>query len=327
VISQFNGAQIVTVSYPEGKMQPITRDTNSYGGLSVAGDGHSFVSIMNESHADLFIGPAAAANQTDFKRITSGAPIFNFTWTADGKLIASLDGTLDQINPDNGEKTSVGSQPGVVAINPSACGDGKYIVYTGVTTKGATTLSIWRMDAAGGNFKQITTGKLDQNPVCSPDGRWVVYQNALDDGALSKISIDGGEPVKISPELAASGLDFSRDGKSIAFAQFQHSTGHVEKLSLISMDTSKVEKSADFQQPRNGAVQFAPDGKAVVYSFANKGVDNLWSQPLDGSAGKQITNFDAEFITQFRYSFDGSKLALARGHTDSDVVMVREAEK
>jgi len=83
----------------------------------------------------------------------------------------------------------------------------------------------------------------------------------------------------------------------------------------------------DFQQPRNGGVEFAPDDKAVVYSFANKGVDNLWSQPLDGSAGKQITNFDAEFITQFRYSFDGSKLALARGHTDSDVVMVREAEK
>ncbi|MGA2694568.1 MAG: protein kinase [Terriglobales bacterium] len=327
VISQFNGAQIVTVSYPEGKMQPITRDTNSYGGLSVAGDGHSFVSIMNESHADLFIGPATAANQSDFKRITAGAPIFNFTWTADGKLIASLDGTLNQINPDAGEKTSVGSQPGVVAINPSACGDGKYIVYTGVTTKGATTLSIWRMDAAGGNFKQITTGKLDQNPVCSPDGRWVIFQNALDDGALSKISIDGGESVKLSPELAASGLDFSRDGKWIAFAQFQHSSTHVERLALISMESSKVEKSMDFQQPRNGGVEFAPDDKAVVYSFANKGVDNLWSQPLDGSAGKQITNFDAEFITQFRYSFDGSKLALARGHTDSDVVMVREAEK
>lgn len=327
VISQFNGAQIVTVSYPEGKMQPVTRDTNSYGGLSVAADGHSFVSVMNESHADLFIGPATATSQGDFKRISSGAPIFNFTWTADGKLVASLDGTLNQINPDSGEKTSVGAQPGVAAINPSACGDGKYIVYTGVTTKGAATLNVWRMDAGGGNFKQLTTGKLDQNPVCSPDGKWVVYQNALDDGVLSKISIDGGESVKLSPELAASGFDFSRDGKWIAFAQFQRSAGHIEKLALISMDTGKVEKSADFQQPRNGAVQFAPDGKAAVYSFANKGVDNLWRQPLDGSAGKQITNFDSEFIIQFRYSFDGSKLALARGHTDSDVVMIKEAEK
>jgi len=327
VVSQFNGAQIVTVSYPEGKIQPITRDTNSYGGLSLAADGHSFVSVMNESHADLFIGAASGANQNDFKRINSGAPIFNFTWTADGKVVASLDGTLDQINPDTGEKTSLGAQPGVVAINPSACGDGKYIVYTGVTTKGAATLSVWRMDAGGGNFKQLTTGKLDQNPVCSPDGQWVVYQNALDDGVLSKISIDGGEPVKLSPELAASGVDFSRDGKWIVFAQFVRSTGHVEKLTLMSTESSKAEKTLDFQQPRNGTVQFAPDGKSVVYPFANKGVDNLWRQPLDGSAGKQITNFDSEFITQFRYSFDGSKLALARGHTDSDVVMIKESEK
>jgi len=327
VISQFNGAQIATVSYPEGKIEPITRDTNSYGGLSLAADGHTFVSVMNETHADIFVGPASAASQNDFKRISAGAPIFNFTWTTDGKLVASLDGTLDQINPDTGEKTGVGSQPGVVAINPSACGDGKYIVYTGVTTKGATSLSVWRMDAGGGNFKQLTTGKIDQNPVCSPDGKWVVYQNALDDGALSKISIDGGESVKLSPELAASGLDFSRDGKRITFAQFEHSSGHIEKLAIISMETSKVEKSMEFQQPRNGAVQFAPDGKAVVYSFANKGVDNLWRQPLDGSAGKQITNFDSEFIPQFRYSMDGSRLALSRGHTDSDVVMVKEAEK
>ncbi len=327
VISQFNGAQIATVSYPEGKIEPITRDTNSYGGLSLAADGHTFVSVMNETHADIFVGPASAASQNDFRRISAGAPIFNFTWTTDGKLVASLDGTLDQINPDTGEKTGVGSQPGVVAINPSACGDGKYIVYTGVTTKGATSLSVWRMDAGGGNFKQLTTGKIDQNPVCSPDGKWVVYQNALDDGALSKISIDGGESVKLSPELAASGLDFSRDGKWITFAQFEHSSGHIEKLAIISMETSKVEKSMEFQQPRNGAVQFAPDGKAVVYSFANKGVDNLWRQPLDGSAGKQITNFDSEFIPQFRYSMDGSRLALSRGHTDSDVVMVKEAEK
>src|SRR5579872_714821 len=327
VISQFNGAQIATVSYPEGKIEPITRDTNSYGGLSLAADGHTFVSVMNETHADIFVGPASAASQNDFKRISAGAPIFNFTWTTDGKLVASLDGTLDQINPDTGEKTGVGSQPGVVAINPSACGDGKYIVYTGVTTKGATSLSVWRMDAGGGNFKQLTTGKIDQNPVCSPDGKWVVYQNDLDDGALSKISIDGGEPVKLSPELAASGLDFSHDGKWITFAQFEHSSGHIEKLAIISMESSKVEKSMEFQQPRNGAVQFAPDGKAVVYSFANKGVDNLWRQPLDGSAGKQITNFDSEFIPQFRYSMDGSRLALSRGHTDSDVVMVKEAEK
>jgi hypothetical protein len=54
---------------------------------------------------------------------------------------------------------------------------------------------------------------------------------------------------------------------------------------------------------------------------------SLWLQPLDGSHGKEITNFKSELIMDFKWSFDGSKLALTRGHTDSDVVLIRESEK
>jgi len=50
-------------------------------------------------------------------------------------------------------------------------------------------------------------------------------------------------------------------------------------------------------------------------------------QPLDGSPGKQITDFPSEHINDFRWSFDGTKLALARGHVDSDVVLIHDAEK
>jgi eukaryotic-like serine/threonine-protein kinase len=49
-------------------------------------------------------------------------------------------------------------------------------------------------------------------------------------------------------------------------------------------------------------------------------------QPLDGSPGKQITNFKSEQIRDFHWSFDGSKLGLVRGHTDSDVVLLEESK-
>ena len=49
-------------------------------------------------------------------------------------------------------------------------------------------------------------------------------------------------------------------------------------------------------------------------------------QPLDGSPGKQITNFKSEQIVDFHWSFDGSKLVLVRGHTDSDVVLLQESK-
>jgi hypothetical protein len=63
-----------------------------------------------------------------------------------------------------------------------------------------------------------------------------------------------------------------------------------------------------------------------VYPVRTGGVDNLWSQPLDGSPGKLITAFSSEHIIDFHWSFDGSKLGLIHGHTDSDVVLIRDAQ-
>jgi len=48
---------------------------------------------------------------------------------------------------------------------------------------------------------------------------------------------------------------------------------------------------------------------------------------ISGSPGKQITNFKSELIGDFHWSFDGSKLGSIRGHTDSDVVLIRDSEK
>jgi len=54
---------------------------------------------------------------------------------------------------------------------------------------------------------------------------------------------------------------------------------------------------------------------------------NLWYQPLDGSPGKQITNFKSERIgDNFQWSPDASQLAIIRGHVDSDVVLIRDAQ-
>jgi hypothetical protein len=78
--------------------------------------------------------------------------------------------------------------------------------------------------------------------------------------------------------------------------------------------------------PTFGAVRFTHGGEAVVYPFRDQDAENLWLQPLDGSPGKQITNFKAEQISDFHWSFNGSKLAMVRGHTDSDVVLLQESK-
>ncbi len=46
--SNFNQAQIAFVSYPDGKLSPVTRDTNTYADLSIAANGRALATILSE---------------------------------------------------------------------------------------------------------------------------------------------------------------------------------------------------------------------------------------------------------------------------------------
>ncbi len=96
----------------------------------------------------------------------------------------------------------------------------------------------------------------------------------------------------------------------------------------MATDAGAVPKLVPFQRPRaTGFIRFSRDGKSLIYTTRENGVDNLLQQPLDGSAGKALTAFKAEHIWDFHWSPDGSKLAMVRGHTDSDVVLMRNIQQ
>jgi eukaryotic-like serine/threonine-protein kinase len=323
--SSLGRRQIVFVSYPDGKLHNVTRDTNSYSEPSLAADGHTLVSVLSQAHYNLFTMPASL-NIAEARQVTSGAPAVSFNWTRDGQVVVASDSDsgLALVNPESGTKTPLVAQAGARADTPSVCPDGR-VVFSSIFSKGNKALNIWRTDTSGGNLKQLSDGKVDTNPVCSPDGRWVFYQDAVNGGRLMKVSIDGGKPEKISDELTAD-FDISGDSKTIVVASFAHLDDHVERLTLVAMDSNQILKSLAFEHPRSGRIRFSRDGKAVVYPFRHAGVDDLWLQPLDGSPGKQITDFKSEHIIDFHWSFDGSKVGVIRGHTDSDVVLIRDRQ-
>ena len=143
-----------------------------------------------------------------------------------------------------------------------------------------------------------------------------------------QVPIEGGNARKVSDLAIAGFFDVSPDGQTLAFATIDHATGHEEKLAMVSVETGQVQKMMPFQQPRfNNLVRFARDGKSLVFVTRENGVDNLWQQPLDGSAGRLLTSFKAEHIWDYHWSQDGTKLAVVRGHTDSDVVLMRDSQQ
>ena len=324
-LSSFSRNQIAFISYPGGKLHEVTRDTNNYSEPSIAADGRTLVSVLSQSHYYVFVMPATASTGGEARQVTSGAPIFAFGWTRDSKIVTDSGSDLDLLDPESGSMTRLVENAGIIISGPSACPDGRYVVFTRAAGTGSRVLNVWRADASGGNLKQLSDGKVDQSPICSPDGHWVIYQDAVNGNQLMKVSIDGGKAEKISDKLTAA-FDVSPDSKTIAVAAFGHLGEHEEMLALISIDSDQTVKTLEFERPRSGPIRFSRDGKSVVYPFRHSGVDDLWSQPLDGSPGKQITDFKSERINDFHWSFDGSKLGVIRGHTDSDVVLIRDMQ-
>jgi Tol biopolymer transport system component len=184
--------------------------------------------------------------------------------------------------------------------------------------------NVWRIDSGGGNLTQLTRGKRDHHPLCSSDSRWVYFVQEGDEEKLARVAIAGGTPEVLS-ELPVSGIfDLSPDSKFAAFPVLEHSGEHKEMLAVLDTASGKAARLLNFDRPRAGFLRFARDGKAVVYPTRDNGVDNLWLQPLDGSKGKLITDFSSEHIYDFHWSFDGKQLAMVRGHTDADVVLIRD---
>jgi serine/threonine protein kinase len=323
-LNQFNSNQIVFVSYPEGKWSPVTRDTNNYSDPSVAGDGRNVATVMSEGHWNLFTMPSGAP-VTQLHQVTSGASVYQFAWTRDNHLIRNGRSGLSIQDPVSGNSTPLPVPEDTIPNTPFACPDGRFIVFTSIFSKGNRVLNTWRMDAGGGNLKQLSDGKVDQYPICSSSG-WVLYQDNGSGNRLMKVPVDGGQSTKVSDELTAD-FDVSPDGKTVVIATFGHLAEHIEKLTIVAVDSGQLLKSFDFEHPRSGHIRFSPDAKAIVYPVRVAGTDNLWSQPLDGSPSKQITDFPAEHILDYRWSFDGKQLSLLRGHTDSDVVLIRDMQQ
>jgi hypothetical protein len=66
---------------------------------------------------------------------------------------------------------------------------------------------------------------------------------------------------------------------------------------------------------------WTPDGQALAYRDAT--LTNIWIQPIDGRPAHALTHFTEQTIFAFGWSSDGKRLALWRGVSRSDIVLLR----
>jgi Tol biopolymer transport system component len=322
--------QIWQLSYPGGEARRITNDTNDYRGLSLTVDSRVLVTVQSEEVCNLWIAPGGEASRA--RQITSGTGddgMGGVSWTPDGRIVyrSTASGTDDlwSIGPDgdNPKKLTTNGK----SQSPSVSPDGRYVVFA---SNRLGNTNIWRMDIDGSNLKQLTGGRVDFLPQFSPDGRWVVYTSLSDTPSLWKVSIDGGQAVRLTDKsFWARSQAVSADGKQIAIS-FTEQPRNRWRIALIPFEGGQPTKIFKAEVPVTpfidlDTIRWTPDSRAVTYIDTRKGISNIWEQPLDGGSSKQLTNFQVDQIFNFDWSRDGKWLALARGSVTDDIVLIEDA--
>jgi eukaryotic-like serine/threonine-protein kinase len=332
-------AQLWMVSYPRGEARRITNDLNFYTGASVTSDGATLATVQLTLTGNLWsAGVGSGSSFSPPKQITSGISradgVFGISWTPLDQILYSFyaSGTtkLATSSPDGANAHDVTVSAGA-AMFPSACGDGQHVVFT--VNRPDQGLSVWRGDANAGEVKQLTNGPADAWPICSPDGKTVVYVNLSTDlPALMKIAIDGGTPARLGKEPFFQFPAISPDNQLIA-ASYHPDQTKPAKLAIVAIDSGEIRNVYEvpaetvFGGEGGSDLEWTKDGRSVLFVVNRNSIASLWAQPIGapGSAiisPKPIMNFGSGFVWAYALSPDGKQIVYSRGVPATDVVLI-----
>jgi len=310
----------------DGSARQITSDLSDYLGLGLTADAKALLTIQRQVLSNIW---TAANPQAAPTAITSGAGrYFDLCWAPDGKILYASDASgsanIYEMGADGSNIKALTDAGRNYA--PAVSPDGRFIAFH---SNRSGTFQIWLADRDGGNPRQLTSGASESHwPQFSNDGRWVFYEHYDYEsaGSLWKISVNGGEPIRLSQQPTVR-LAVSPDGKWLAaWVRDKQPPGQWRLGILPSAGGTPAQLFAvapTVQISWDAALQWTGDSSAVTYIDHRGGVENLWAQPLAGGPAKPVTDFKENRIFSFAWSRDGRLLA-SRGVQTNDVVLISE---
>jgi len=307
---------------PNAAPQRLTNDLNFYFRASATASGDALVTLQLARVANLWVAPNNDATRA--AQIAPASEIENgLEWTPDSRFIYCSNFDLWTMNADGTNQKQVSANRGP-SFRPQMTPDGRFIVFQ---LHRSGNSNIWRMDADGDNLKQLTNAEDEFWPGISPDGKSVIYlrvENSLQ--TLWKVSIDGGAPVQLTTTQSLGYAVSPRDGV-VAYVFNDTEAKMTRRVSIIPPNGGAPIKT--FALPPTAMnvfrIRFTPDGRALAFLDSRGGGANIWAIALDGRGeAKPLTDFKTEKIFDFAWSSDGKQLAVIRGTSISDAVLISE---
>lgn len=339
--------QVGVFSYPNGAFRTITNDVIDHYGLSVSADGASLATVQEQSAKEIDIVPAFSSGPGSVvPGISRQGKAFGLDLSQDGQLLITEGERVLRMQSDGNGVVTVMNDPLGFINDAQWCGPLGSIVMTRIFFNTPSVWKIWRANADGSN--PTPTGPGSGTLIlwtCSRDGKTLYYSDFSKNGAILRLAAQGGEAAPVQGTAIEGGLpkgvDISPDGEVLAeFLEVSASQSKVtNRILLLSQDGSPQTTPrffdvdagfhAAFYAPgptSSGNFHFTPDGKMLTLVREENGVDNVWTQPVDGSKGHQITDFTSGIIQDFRWYPNGKRMAVLRYEFIRDVVLLRDTE-
>jgi Tol biopolymer transport system component len=293
----------------DGDRRRITNDAATYRSTGMSADGKRLVAVQTVQAKTVSIDGKAVHTGTG-NRASIG-------WMGNGGLVIldKHDGATHvwSIAGDGTDPRQL-TFGAVTHDHAAVCGDA--IVFTSDRVGGST---VWAMNRDGGDARQISGAGLHYGVQCAPDGTWIAYHSAGDDVSWSvwRMALDGRAPRRITTQPATFPT-ISPDGSSIAC---NYLTADGWRLAVLSSDGGDVRVLGAPGSPTR-RLSWTPDGRHIAFVQTEAGIDNLWRISRDGGLTERITDHDSDRILAFRWSPDGSRLAIVRSRELKYVVTI-----
>jgi eukaryotic-like serine/threonine-protein kinase len=321
--------QLWELLYPGGQLRKISNDLNSYSVPGLTADGSKMVVAQTLLRAGLWVAPSSNADAA--KQITAGTSRddgLGLTWIGNTQLVYGYLGgsnvRVAMLELPEGQPSDL-RLPGEAEFAPASCSG--VVVYVQV---GKQSFSIWRAELNGGTPREVDPGPSSSDPACTPDGKFVFYERAEgSESRLMRVPATGGTPQKMN-NLNLQHPTVSPDGRQIAAIYLTDPTA-VPKLALMPAEggqpTQVIDLPNDVNTNGGTVLAWMPDGRGILIPISQKGIINLWVQPVGAPQGKsapphQWTHFSANNVNAFAVSPDGKQVALARLASTTDIVLI-----
>jgi eukaryotic-like serine/threonine-protein kinase len=326
--------QIRYAAYPSGAVQNVTNDLSSYEDFSLTADSRTMVAVQRQYSMGIWL-----TQTDDFSRTVSinsktaaDDGERGVAWTRDGKIVfVSSEGGAQNIwrmEADGSNPTPLTRDYSYGKMLPSLLIGGDSIIFfsraVDLNTKQLLPgNTFFQMDSDGQNLRRAVAASDVAFAAASANQDWVVYTSRAEGKfRIWKVPAKGGDAVKLT-DVDSISPAISRDGKLVAY--FIREKGQPLKLGIVSIDGSAPLKSFELPTTANSdaGIAWSKTDKGILFVNTLGTTSNVWTQPLDGTKPAPLTAFKVFQIAAFALSAEGSRLAIARGSRNRDIVLIK----